>query len=229
MSCWDRIRCVVFDFDGTLVESNAIKRDSFFEIFDGFERSEAVVERVLSENPDADRHAIVPAVRDALSVAGVGSLPEPTALVAAYTELCEARVAECPAVPGAQEALECLRGRYPLYLDSSTPQDALARIVERRGWSRYFRAVLGRPTDKLANLRILADREKLAPREILLVGDGPSDRAAALEFRCAFLGFGRGFGTGFGTEDANGQETLREHRGLGCLAPLVDQLRVRAA
>ncbi len=221
MSCWERIRCVVFDFDGTLVESNAIKRDSFFEIFDGFAGSEGAVERILRGNPDADRYAIVPAVRDVLIAEGVRSLPEPTVLVAAYTELCELRVADCATVPGALEALERLRTRYPLYLASSTPQDALTRIVERRAWSRYFRAVLGRPADKVANLRILADREELTPSEILLVGDGPPDLAAALEFECAFLGFGK--------RDRSELERLREHPGLASLAPLVNELRERSA
>jgi phosphoglycolate phosphatase-like HAD superfamily hydrolase len=216
MSGWDRIRCVVFDFDGTLVESNAIKRDTFFEIFDAFAGSRRVVERILNASPGADRYAIVPAVRDALIDEEARSLPEPTSLVAAYTERCEQRVVACPALPGAQEALDSLSGRYPLYLDSSSPQDTLIRIVERRGWSHYFRAVLGRPADKVANLRVLADRERLAAQQILLVGDGPPDLAAAQEFQCAFLGF---------RHDA---ETLLAHPDLAALAPLVSELHSRS-
>jgi phosphoglycolate phosphatase-like HAD superfamily hydrolase len=229
MSCWDRIRCIAFDFDGTLVESNAIKRRAFFEVFDAFPAGgsdkqadaetdrEAVVERVLAENPDADRSGIVREVRAALVARGARSLPQPISLVDAYTRLCEVRVVACPAVPGALEALEHLCQIYPLYLDSSTPEAALKRIVERRGWSPFFRAVLGRPADKVENLRTVAEREKLAPREILLVGDGPPDAAAAQEFECAFLGFERD-----GT-------TLRGHPGLDALAPLVDELHSRSS
>jgi phosphoglycolate phosphatase len=217
VSCWDRIRCVVFDFDGTLVESNAIKRDTFFEIFDEVAGSREVVELILMENPGADRYTIGPAARAALIDEGARSLPDPTSLVASYTERCERRVAACPVVPGALEALDCLSERYPLYLDSSSPQDTLTRIVELRGWGRYFRAVLGRPADKVANLRALAAREKLTAQQILLVGDGPPDLAASREFECAFLGF------------AHGAETLAAHPGLGALAPLVRELHSRTA
>lgn len=232
MSCWDRIRCIAFDFDGTLVESNAIKRRAFFEVFDALPDAipngqpdeapdaelgrGAVIERVLAENPEADRSGIVRRVRSALVARGARSLPQPSALVDAYTRMCEMRVVACPAVPGALDALEQLRDVYPLYVDSSTPQVALVRIVERRGWSHFFRAVLGRPADKVENLRHLAKREKLAPHEILLVGDGPPDAVAARKFECAFLGFG--------------QEgpTLRGHPGLAPLAPLIDELHSRS-
>ena len=59
MSRWDAICCVVFDFDGTLVESNPIKRGVYFEILAETPGSGPVVETVLRENPGADRRGVL--------------------------------------------------------------------------------------------------------------------------------------------------------------------------
>ncbi len=220
MSAWDRIRCIVFDFDGTLAESNELKRGTFFEIFSRWPGSESVVERVLRENPELDRHGIVPLVREgllALGGPGLETLLDSEELIDAYASSTERKVSRCPAVPGAVAALEGLSAVYPLYIDSATPQDALARMVVQRGWSGFFREVLGGPTDKATNLAIIADREGLPAQEILLVGDGPPDQRAAQEFDCAFLGY------------QSQDPTIADHRALAPLAPLVRELGERSA
>lgn len=189
MSHWDAIRCVVFDFDGTLVESNAIKRGTYFEILAETPGSGPVVEAVLRENPGADRHGVLACAHEALSTRGADPLPPVEALVAAYSRICEERVAGCSPLPGALETLAFLRATHALYLDSATPTDALERVVERRGWRDFFRGMLGGPASKFENLQSIAEREGLGAREILYVGDGAADREAAVTFGCRFLGF----------------------------------------
>lgn len=51
------IRCVVFDFDGTLVRSDNIKRASFLAVVRNFDPHGELMARVLTEQP-GDRHAI---------------------------------------------------------------------------------------------------------------------------------------------------------------------------
>ena len=60
----DAIRCIVFDFDGTLVESNPIKREAYYEIFARTTGSADVLERVIRANPEADRYGIVGETRE---------------------------------------------------------------------------------------------------------------------------------------------------------------------
>ena len=189
MSRWDAIRCVVFDFDGTLVDSNPIKRDTYFEILADTPGSSAVVEAVLAQNPGLDRHAVLARVHAELSKRGAEPLPAREELVVRYSRICEERVAGCSPLPGALETLALLRATHALYLDSATPSDALERVVERRGWSEHFRGVLGGPASKLDNLRWIAGREGIGSREMLYVGDGAADRDAARGFGCWFLGF----------------------------------------
>lgn len=186
---WEAIRCVVFDFDGTLVESNAIKRDTYFEILAETPGSGPVIETVLEANPKADRYGVLAAVHEVLAERGVEPLPTLAALVNAYSRICEERVVSCPALPGAVETLESLRSTHTLHLDSATPTDALERVVARRGWRSFFGSVLGGPASKVDNLRSIADREGLPAKEMAYVGDGSADREAAQGFGCRFLGF----------------------------------------
>jgi phosphoglycolate phosphatase-like HAD superfamily hydrolase len=210
---WQALRCVAFDFDGTLVDSNAIKRGAYFEVLSRVPGSREVLERVLREHPGADRFGVLGTAHRAL--AQRPGLPDLDRLVAAYSSLCEERVSSCPALPGALAAVEALAARYALYVASATPEDALERIVALRGWRGFFRGVFGGPRSKLENLERLAHREQLLPEQVLYVGDARRDREAAAAFGCLFLGCGappRGLPVS-----------------LSALAPLVDEIAARAS
>jgi phosphoglycolate phosphatase len=211
----------VFDFDGTLVESNAIKREAYYQVFASHPASRAVLDRILRENPGDDRYGIIRKTSEALFArrsAGktdAAALPAPTELAAAYGHICEEHIALCAAVPGALEAITGLADHHPLYVDSATPEVALRRAVQRRGWAHLFRDLLGGPRTKVENLERVAARESLPPNAILLVGDGPPDLAAAREFGCPFVGF-----------EAPAR-ALARHPTLSVLAPLAAELYAR--
>jgi phosphoglycolate phosphatase len=211
----EAVRCIVFDFDGTLAESNAIKRGTYYEIFAGFPEGAETLDRVLRENPRADRHGVVAATREALTARGQ-SPPPAKELVAAYARITEERVSTCAAVPGALAALTELHGALPMYIASATPEEPLRRIVENRAWTHFFSDVLGGPRTKVENLGDIAARESLEPNGVLLVGDGPPDLDAARAFGCPFAGFQ--------TE----RPSLSRDPQLAVLAPLARELYLRS-
>jgi phosphoglycolate phosphatase len=186
-----RIRCVAFDFDGTLVDSNAIKRQAYFEAARREDPSGQLVAAVLAERPEGDRHEVLRAVAQRVAEAALlePRCVEETAarLIAAYTALVEAGQAERPERTGATSALLALGATRPLYVNSATPVDSLRRAVVRRGWRGRFRDVLGRPPDKVANLRLVLAREKMVPAEVAMVGDQQRDLDAARAVGCAFV------------------------------------------
>ena len=110
------IRCVVFDFDGTLVHSNRIKRDAFLEVAGAFPDGAALMERVLREAAGRDRYWVFGRF--------VQSLPHPAdeaELAARYTRVCQERIAAAPEVAGAGSALTQLRREGKrLFLSSAT-------------------------------------------------------------------------------------------------------------
>jgi phosphoglycolate phosphatase len=183
--------CVVFDFDGVLVDSNAVKRRAYRDIFADAQGSEAVVEAVLQSNTEDDRFGVIRAI-----LRGLGwekySTAEQDLLVAEYGErynaICEEHAATCAEVRGASSALARLAKSHALYIISATPEEPLRRIVKRRNWSRYFRDVLGRPRTKGENLARVIQREDIGAQGIVFVGDARRDLDAAREAGCRFVG-----------------------------------------
>lgn len=183
--------CVVFDFDGVLVDSNRIKREGFLAALTSLGAPAVEQSRLLDQAPPGDRTVILPWLRDESARAGwlPQDAPESSALVAEYTRYCEEAIAACAEVPGATDALTRLAAGRPLYVNSATPRETLIRIVDRRGWSGYFAAVLGRPTDKVGNFTWIARREGIPASAMLFIGDQRSDYEAACAVGCQFLGY----------------------------------------
>jgi phosphoglycolate phosphatase len=185
------IRCVVFDFDGVLVDSNAVKRQAYSAIFSGLgPAGAAAVEAVLRADTEEDRFGLIRAILSALPDPPVGEALD--RLVAEHAErynlICEEHTATCREVPGATTTLDILARNRPLYVISATPQDPLRRVVARRGWSAHFRDVLGRPASKPENLTRVMQREGIDGGKIVFVGDGRRDLEAARAAGCRFIG-----------------------------------------
>lgn len=182
------MRGVVFDFDGTLVDSNAIKQRAYFEAAAALGDVTAIVTAVLATCAGDRRQLLAEIVRRARAAGWAGTTPV-EALVAHYTRYCEERIAVCPEVAGATDTLRLLAQRgLLLFANSATPTEPLRVLIERRGWAAHFRGILGSPMSKIDNLHTAATIARLSPAELLMVGDGEDDLGAARAFGCAFAG-----------------------------------------
>jgi len=183
---------VVFDFDGVLVDSNRVKREAYHRVFDGLDADD-VIAHCLNEHPQAHRFEQIRTIVQQLMASGRlrGSM-NPDRCVdrygAEYTRICEAETARCDEIPGASSVLPVLAADYPLYINSSTWEASLRRVVERRGWSSLFRVVLGAPRSKIENLQSIMLWETADAKEVVFVGDGHGDYEAALSSGCGFVG-----------------------------------------
>ena len=53
------IEAIIFDFDGVIVDSNKVKRESYFETFSGIRGSERFVEQAIRENLQKTRYGVI--------------------------------------------------------------------------------------------------------------------------------------------------------------------------
>jgi phosphoglycolate phosphatase len=181
-------RCIAFDFDGVLVDSNAIKRRTFYDVLEPRGVAVDLIAAALEACRAGDRRDVMAHVVSARGARGRRAVELVEEWVGDYTQLCENRIASCPEVRGATRILQALSGSLPLYVNSATPEDALEAVVARRGWRPFFRGIFGRPAAKRENLQRIVAAERLAPSQLLFVGDRQSDHVAAAEASCAFLG-----------------------------------------
>jgi phosphoglycolate phosphatase-like HAD superfamily hydrolase len=183
------VRCIVFDFDGVLVDSNRIKRDAYRQVLQHRGASSELLEACLASHPEADRTEIITALLHQLSQSGAApDDAEVARYVGDYGAVCLAEVSVCPEVTGASATLEALGADYPLYINSATPEEPLKQIVAVRGWSRRFRGVMGRPYSKSENFARILTAEQIPAEAMLFVGDRQPDRAAAQACGCVFVG-----------------------------------------
>jgi phosphoglycolate phosphatase-like HAD superfamily hydrolase len=188
------IHCVAFDFDGTLADSNEIKRRAYFAAADAYDPEGAAVRAANVREPHGDRYAVSLAVAEELRERGLvprdrSSQKLADELAQSYGEYCERQIAACPEIPGASLTLRELTGLgIELFVNTATPRDAILPILAKRGMDDCFAGVYGGPASKLENLRDLAESAGAGPTELLVVGDGEDDRVAAQEFGCHFVG-----------------------------------------
>ena len=177
------IRCVVFDFDGTLVDSNRIKHQSFLEIAKEFEDG-SLMAGILGREDAGDRYWVFEQFASALSVK-----VDAIELADRYTQLCEKMITEAPEIVGASDALVCLgeEGKL-LYINSATPIEPLAKLIRLRRMGHWFSGIYGAPKGKSENLEAIIAECGVQTSEVLMVGDNESDRAAAEQIRCHFVG-----------------------------------------
>ena len=178
-------KIIVFDFDGVVVDSNRLKRDAWFNIF---HPALGIAPEEIEESLERVRETRFDILRDIFLKKGVAedSLEQ---LINEHAEKFQAYVQQgMKFMPNAVETLVALSGRFPLYINSATPEEPLRESVRRLGLSKHFKGVFGRPADKVENLQVILKSENAEPHELLFVGDGENDRAAAKDTGCHFIG-----------------------------------------
>jgi phosphoglycolate phosphatase-like HAD superfamily hydrolase len=210
------IRVVLFDFDGTLVDSNAVKDACLHAAVEHLPggREALAKARALGGN----RYKLF--VEVARFLEPLGRAVDARALIAAYTECCRRGIAAAPECTGARRAVAVLRARgIRIWLNSATPHRELLTIVRDRGLLPWFDGVLGGPAAKTANIRKVIAAERVLPRQALVVGDGPDDLEAARKVGTWFVAI-----TAEGRIPGRGPFAMEDLRGLPAL---VDRLRSR--
>lgn len=188
------IVCVVFDFDGTLVDSNQVKQTAFYDVTRAYDPGGSTVSEILRRYPQEDRYGLTR--RIAVELTAQGRIPPQTKtetlgaqLAEAYTATCEQSIMTCQEVPGASEILKWLSEKgIPAFVNSRTPTEALKRLVELRGLAPYLAGIYGSPHNKRENLEAILHQLHIQPETMLFVGDSDDDLIAAFDVRCKFVG-----------------------------------------
>lgn len=190
------IKTIVFDWDGTLVDSLQLKHDVWFLIFPRHTKAYFAMQKLLPELKTSTRSQILKKV---FTASGDNSISEEEFIAkysAVYRDNVEGGILKNGFLPGAKEVLENFHEKLPLYVNSATPEESLLSIVEKIGAKKYFKDIYGRSLAqenhtqydlKVENLRDIAKKENLNPKEILMVGDADADEKASEIFGCKFF------------------------------------------
>ena len=181
-----RARALVFDFDGTLVDSTPIKRRAFELCFVEFpERRDEILAYCWGH------HHTPREVKFRYVYEQILRRPYTPELAATLHERFEAattrQIIHAPEIPGAAEFLRRAHRRYLMSLLSSTPHDVLLDILTQRGWLGYFTLVQGSPVQKAAWLKSFREARRFGEQDVIFFGDTSEDAQAAQAGGAAFV------------------------------------------
>jgi len=194
-----RSRLLVFDFDGTLVDSNPIKRRAFEACFAPFQEHRDAILSYCVQHHHTPRQEKFRYVYE--RILGRAYTQEAAARLQERFEAHTTRqIIEAPEIPGAARFLQRVSGLCETALLSSTPDGVLREIVLQRRWAPYFGEIQGAPVDKTAWLEV-ARRARGLPdgRAIVCFGDTQEDAEAAEAAGCPFVLVGKDGGDGMDT------------------------------
>lgn len=180
-------RVLIFDFDGVIKESVAVKTDAFAALFVDF--GPHVQERVVAHHlanggmPRFDKIRIY--FRDFIGREITDS--ELAEQCGRFARLCRQAVVDSAWVPGALPFLETRSRLFHCYIASGTPDDELRWIIDKLGIGTLFQGIYGSPRHKPEILKTIIKRGGHSPRECLMIGDALADHQAAAKTGCGFL------------------------------------------
>ena len=105
------VKVIVFDFDGTLIDSNQLKYDAFFKLFPFDAPPKNIIEEVLGEFLEESRYVIL---REILKRVDTETINENELdnrvqeLAIKYNDIVVDGTKHCKEKPGAEEVLESL-------------------------------------------------------------------------------------------------------------------------
>jgi phosphoglycolate phosphatase-like HAD superfamily hydrolase len=182
----EAVAAVVFDFDGTLVDSAGLKRS-------GYRAGLAAVG--LDATPAAwaayDQHRFTNR-RELLRrcffdlTGAEPSVEDWERLCAGYTGHVTTHPEQVLVFPGLARFAERLVG-IPLFVSSNAPMVEVESTCERLGLRRHFVAVFGHPLAKDDVIRDVAATLSAEVRNVVYVGDHPGDQEIAARAGARFV------------------------------------------
>lgn len=183
----NKIKTVIFDFDGVIVDSVNIKTDAFRELFS--EYSNDIVNKIGEhhlQNGGMSRFEKISFyfqefINEELSKDRL------ELLCTKFSEIVFQKVVKCDFIQGSIEFIENNYSKFRFFIVSGTPQGELIKIVQERKIDKYFIEVLGSPQSKEKNIEILINKYGLEIKEVLFIGDSINDFKAAVENDILFV------------------------------------------
>ena len=181
-----KAKTIFWDFDGVIKDSVSVKSDAFEELFLPFGSDVAKKIRMHHEdNGGMSRFDKLPIY---LNLAGEkNSTDSISKYEKQFSKLVMNRVINSPWVEGVLEYIKTNYKAQKFFLITATPQKEIEEILKKLEISKYFKKVIGSPTNKKDAIKIILSNENINLDDSIMIGDSCSDYEAAKENNVFFV------------------------------------------
>lgn len=181
-----RLRLLMLDLDGTLIESLSVKDAAFARLYADAPRLDEIMAYHRSHNHvvrfDKFRHISEHFLGTPLSTKEDARLRE------SFARFVVNGLIACPEVTGARSLLDEYKGVLPMILISRSPDSELRHVLSARGLSPYFEEIYSADWSKPDAISDALSKQNVLPTEAVYVGDSPEDAEAAAAAGVVFIG-----------------------------------------
>ena len=181
-----KAKTIFWDFDGVIKDSVSVKSDAFEELFLPFGSDIAKKIRMHHEdNGGMSRYDKLPIY---LNLAGEkNSTDSISKYEKQFSKLVMNRVINSPWVEGVLEYIKTNYKAQKFFLITATPQKEIEEILKKLEISKYFKKVIGSPTNKKDAIKVILSNENINLDDSIMIGDSCSDYEAAKENNVFFV------------------------------------------
>ena len=181
-------KVIIFDFDGTLIDSSEIKTRAFLKLFKDISKTK--LKKILEyhlENEGLSRFIKFRFFYERiLKIKYNDQIGEQ--LSKKFTDYVFNNIVRAPYISGAEEFLKQNYKKLYLFLVSATPQVELVNILDKRNMKHYFREVHGHPKKKHIAIKEIIKNNLFNKNNTVMIGDGLPDQLSAANAGIDFLG-----------------------------------------
>ena len=181
-------KLILFDFDGTIVDSQNIKELAFKKIYENYGiEKKTLIENYLKKNTGVDRFKKFEYINKFILHKEYNN-EIGKKLSDDFSSYVLDQIINAPFISGAKEFLEKYHQKIFIYLFSATPIDELILIIKKRKMKIFFRDIFGSPRSKNNIFEEIIERTKVIKNQVLIVGDSFSDLEVAQKNDVDFIG-----------------------------------------
>ena len=183
----NKIKGIIFDFDGVILNSVNVKTDAFAKMYEKY--GETVVKHVLIhhlDNGGMSRYEKIKYYHENF-LKEILTVLELDKLAKQFSDLVINKVVNAPYIPGAFQFIKKYSKKLPLFICTGTPTGEINEILERKNLARYFTGVYGSPEKKESHIKEIMECHNLKPSSLVFYGDSKIDLEAAEYFGISFI------------------------------------------
>jgi phosphoglycolate phosphatase-like HAD superfamily hydrolase len=184
----NKIKAIIFDYDGVIAESVNVKTDAFAELYKPYGTD--IVQKVIKHheaNGGVSRFEKFKIYHKNYLREDINQL-EIDVLANKFSNLVLQKVIDSPYVTGVYDFISSNHKNYDFHISTGTPSDEIETILKQKSLRKFFNEVYGSPEKKDSHVKKILKKYSYNKSEVVFIGDALSDRDAARKNDIYFVG-----------------------------------------